>query len=215
MDIEVLEVTPRERSEKAAHIRKDGWIPAELYGNGVDNTSLKVEYQTFRKLYRKAGENTVLELHIGEGKKKANVLVHHLDLDPVTDQIAHIDFINVKMDEEVHTHIPLKFVGTAPAVKDHGGVFNAISHEVEVKCLPKDLVHEIEVDITSLVELGSSIHYSDLAMPKGMTMLNTPEAAVAMVMAPKVEVEETPTEAVNAADVPVAGAEKKEEEKSE
>lgn len=210
MDIEVLEVEPREQADKAKNLRKAGWIPAQYYGHGVENQSLKVEYQTFRKLYRKAGENTVLELHIGDKKKKANVLVHHIDLDPVTDQIEHIDFINVRMDEEVHTHIPLNFVGQAPAVKDHGGIFNAVSHDVEVKCLPKDLVHEIEVDISGLAELGASLHFSDVVMPKGITMLNNPELTVAMVVAPKVESEEA-APVVEAADVPVAGEEKKEE----
>ena len=218
MDIEALEVKPREKSEKAINVRKDGWIPAELYGHGIDNESLKVEYQTFRKLYRKAGDNTVLELHIGDSKKKVNVLVHRLDLHPVTDLITHIDFINVRMDEEVHTHIPFKFVGTSPAVKEQGGMFNVLNNDIEVKCLPKDLVHEIEVDVTVLKEMGDIIHFADVTLPKGITMLNNPETSVAMVTAPRVETEEAaPVEGaiVNAADVPVVGEEKKEGEGAE
>lgn len=211
MDVEVLHVVTREKTEKASDIRRAGWIPAEFYGHGIDNVSLKVEYQTFRKLYRKAGENTVLELNLPD-KKKLSALVHQLDLDPVTDVIRHIDFINVRMDEEVHTHIPVQFVGVSPAVKEQGGVFTVMSHDLEVKCLPKDLVHGIEVDISGLVEVGASLHFSDVVMPKGMTMLNAPENTLAMVVAPRVEsAEDASAPVVSAADVPVAGAEKKEE----
>lgn len=212
MDIEVLELEVRDKARKSKSLRRDGFIPAEYYGNGVENMSLQVEYQTFRKLYRKAGENTVIELHIGDDKKKANVLVHRIDLDPVTDEIVHIDFINVRMDEEVHTNIPLNFVGTAPAVKELAGILNVHYHEVEVKCLPKDLVHGIDVDITSLVDFSVAIHFSDLVLPAAITMVNEPELTVVSVSAPRIEKEPTEEEAAgSAADVPEVGAEATEE----
>lgn len=207
MDIEVLAVEPREKAVSAKSLRREGMIPAEYYGHGKDNVSLQVEYQSFRKLYRKAGENTVIELHVGDDKKTINVLVHKIDLHPVTDEIVHIDFIHVNMNEEVHTNIPFEFVGTAPAVKDLGGMFSAHYNDVEVKCLPKDLVHSIEVDISSLVDFNTAIHFSDIKLPDGYTMMNDPEVTVATCVAPRVEevdepAAETVVEGADATDAP-------------
>lgn len=194
MDIEILDVEVRDKSVSAKSLRRNGGIPAEYYGHGRENMSLKLDYQGFRKLYRRAGENTVVELHVGDDKKKINVLVHNIDLHPVTDEIIHVEFIHVNMDEEVHTHIPLEFTGTAPAVKELAGILTTHYNEVEVKCLPKDLVHSIEVDISGLNDFTDAIHFSDLNLPEGMTMLNDPEVTVATCVAPRIEKDPEPGE---------------------
>lgn len=189
-----LEIQTRNPAMKAGVLRANNLIPAEYYGRGVENRSLQIDYQTFRRAFKKAGTNTILTLKI-DGKDEVNVLVHSLQFDPVTDAIAHIDFTNVRLGEELHTKIPLEFVGQAPAVKELSGMLMTNLTEIEIKCLPKDLIHNIEVSIESLVDFHSFIRVKDLDVPDTITVLNEPEDVVVTVVAPKEEKEEVEGEA--------------------
>ncbi|MEK9159194.1 MAG: 50S ribosomal protein L25 [Patescibacteria group bacterium] len=204
----------RDKSVKAKTIRKMNLIPAEYYGHGVENISLQMDYQSFRKLYKKSGSNTVIDLEI-EGKGVKNVLIHRVDTHTVTDLYTHVEFINVRMDEEVSTTIPVRLEGTAPAVKDLGGILIQNLDGIEVTCLPRDLVAEIVVNVETLVDFNSSITVADLKIPKGITVANEPEASVAYVTQPQEEeVATTETAVVDVASVEVPG-EKKEGEEGE
>ncbi len=193
----------RDKSVKAKNLRKMNLIPAEYYGRGVENMSLQMDYQSFRKLYKKAGNNTVIDLEV-EGKGMKNVLIHNVESDPVTDLYNHVEFINVRMDEEVTTTIPVRLEGVAPAVKELGGILLQNLDEVEVTCLPKDLIHEIVVDITSLVDFNTSITVADLKVPSTIKINNEPDAQVAIVAEPQEE-EVAPAEPVDVASVEVPG----------
>ena len=215
-----MEVKSRSEGVKAKDLLKVNVIPAIFYGRGVESKSLQVDYKTFRRLFRTAGNNTILDLSI-DGKEGTKVLIHEVKRHPITDTITHVDFINVRMDQEIHTHIPVELLGTAPAVKDLGGVLMHQLHEIEVKCLPKDLIPKIELNIESLVELHSAIRVADLSLPAGITVMNNPEDVVVTVIALKVEVEEpvvaAPVEGEAGADAaagtPAAEGEKTEEAK--
>ena len=213
MEILALNLQTRDKNEKVKDLRKSNLIPAEFYGKGVENKSLQVDYQTFRRLFRQAGGNTVLELNVDDGKEKYNALVHEVSYHPVTDVMTHIEFINVSMNEEIHTHIPLKFVGMAPAVKELAGVLVHNLDQIEVKCLPKDMIHDIEVNIESLVDFTNSIHVGDLNVPSKITVLTPADQLVLSVIAPRIEVE-APVEAAAApaaeGAAPAAEGEKKE-----
>lgn len=199
MDTIELEAQTRDKGAKAKDLLNENFIPAEYYGRGVENKSLKMDYQTFRRAFNKAGTNTIIDLKFGG--KAHKVLVHEVQYHPVADTITHVDFINVKMDQEIHTHIPLEFVGVSIAVKDHSGTLMTHIQEVEVKCLPKDLVHSIAVSIDPLVDFHVNIRVKDLTIPAGLTILNEPEDVVVTAMAPRVE-EEAPVESA----APVEGA---------
>lgn len=188
MDTMTLEVQSRSLESRARDLLNSNLIPAEYYGRGVANKSLQIDYQTFRKLFRFAGTNTVIELNV-DGKEKVNVLVHDLQRDPVSDLITHIDFVNVRMDEEIHTHIPLEFVGVSKAVKELGGILVHHLDEIEVKCLPKDLVHNIEVSLDPLVDFHSFVRVKDIVLPPGVAVLNNLEDVVVSASAPRVEEE--------------------------
>lgn len=183
-----LLVQERDNSLSAKSLRKQGMIPMEFYGTGVENRSFQVEYQTFRKLYRVAGGNTVIELSV-DGKEKLNVLVHEVDFGPVHDDIQHVDLINVRMDEKITASIPLVFVGDAPAVKELGAVLTHNMDTVDVEALPKDLPHEIEVDVTVIVDTNTGIHVSDLKVGAGVEIVSNPEDLVAGAVMPRVETE--------------------------
>lgn len=194
MDTVELEVQTRDTSMKVKDLRAQSLIPAEYYGRGVENKSIQMDYQTFRRVFNKAGSNTLITLKIN-GKDELTVLVHDFTMHPVTDEYTHVDFVNVRMGEAITTKVPLEFIGTAPAVKELAGIFTSHMNEVEVKCLPKDLIHSIEVPVESLVDFHTSIRVSDLKVPDTIEILHEMEDSVASVAAPQEEEEEEPVPA--------------------
>ncbi len=206
MSTAILEVQSRDPEARAKDLLAKNILPLEYYGKGVKNRSLQVDYQAFRRLYNQVGESTVVELKI-DGKEAVNVLVHEVKHDPVSDKMTHVDLINIRMDVVIHTHIPLKFVGVSNAVKDNSGTLMTPISQIEIKCLPKDLVHEIEVSIDPLVDFHTNLKIKDIVVPAGITVLNKPEEVVAMVVPPRVEEEAAPVaSAEGEAAAPVEGA---------
>ncbi|MBT6068652.1 50S ribosomal protein L25 [Candidatus Peregrinibacteria bacterium] len=199
MDTIVLEAKVRDKNLKLNHLRADSRVSAEYYGKGVENMSLDLDYQDFRRAFMAGGGNTVFDLTI-DGKAH-KVLVHEVQMDPMTDLYTHIDFISVDMNKEVTTQIPLVFTGTAPAVKELGGTLIENRNEVTVKCLARDLIHEIEVDITSLEDFNAVIHISDITVPAGIEIVDELELTIATISAPKTaeQIEAEEAEATEAA----------------
>lgn len=184
--MDTVSLTAQQRGDtKAKQILADGHIPAIIYGPALEQESQKlmVEYQEFRKAFRHAGESTIIHLTV-EGKELP-VLVHSIDFHPVAGTFEHIDFYAVDMKKKVHTHIPLVFVGNAPVVKEKNAILVHSKDQVEVECLPKDLIHHIEVDISSLEEYHDHIAVGALNVPDGITILDDPESNVISAAAPK------------------------------
>lgn len=208
METLILEAQPREVTMKAKYVRTSGRIPAVYYGRGQKNIHLALEYQMFRKLFEKAGENTVLELNVGG--KKFPVLVHDVQYDPVADTIAHVDFIHVDMTKEVTTSVKVVVIGVSPAVKNLAGVLDVQKQELKIRCLPKDLIHAIEVDVSSIADFHTSIRVKDVKVAATITLIDNPEDTVVTATPPRAEEETKPAEAApaeGAAGTPVAGAE--------
>ena len=146
--------------KKVKTLRKQGIIPAVLYGAKIKPISLEIDYNEFEKIYKEAGESTILELKIG--KELKNVLIYNTSRDPVSDKIIHADFYQVRMDELITTKVPLVFEGSSPAVEIKDGVLVKNITEVEVEALPANLPHEIKVDISILKTLEDLIYIKDL-----------------------------------------------------
>lgn len=210
MDQVTFPAQTRDKSVTAKNLRKINLIPAEYYGRGIENLSLQLDYQSFRKLFRKAGSNTVIDLDV-EGKGVKKVLIQHVVKHPVTDLYSHVDFINVRMDEKVTTTVPIRLEGQAPAVKDLAGILIQNLHEIEVTCLPGDLIHEVILDLSSLVDFNTSLHVSDIKVPSTITILTDLETSVAQVVEPQEE-EVAPAEPVDVASVEVTTEKKEGEE---
>ncbi len=189
MDKMTLDVQSREEGTKAKKLLASGLIPIEFYGKGTENMSLQVDYQAFRKLFRFAGTNTIISLNIDGGKSKVDTIVHDVNYHPITDKIIHVDFVKVKMDEFVYTKIPIVLTGVAPAVKELGGTLMHNLDELEVKCLPGDLIHNIEVSIEPIVDFNSFIRVKDLSVPDTLEVLGDPEEVVVTAVPPRVEEE--------------------------
>jgi len=206
-----LKAEPREvLGRKVNKLRQSGQIPAVLYGRGIKSMPLSVEIKEFLKIFKEAGETSILELTAAG--KKHSVLVHDLGRDPLSGEIEHIDFYEVKMDEKIRTGIPLIFAGESAAVKSDGGVLVKTIQEVEVEALPKDLPKEIIVDVSSLATFEDKIHIKDLKVGDGVKVLAESEEVVALVVPPRSEkeleeIETKPTGEIG--EVPVVGKEEK------
>lgn len=196
------------RGKAVKKLRLEGKLPAVLYGHGLEPRNLFVLYNPFSKVFKEAGESTLVDLYVdGEPHK---VLIADVQYHPVTDKLEHVDFREVKMTEKIEADIPLKFIGESRAVKELGGILVKSIGQVKVRCLPQYLAHEIEVDLSPLGEFGSVIRVSDIKIPEGIELLlvNLREV-VATVTAPREEeVAPAPAE-VDLSAIKTVGEEKK------
>lgn len=197
----------REGKERSKVLAMSSLLPAVVYGHGFDPQSLVVDYQEFRRAYIKAGETTIIDLDI-EGKS-VPVLVKEVQFHPVSDKMQHIDFFKVNLKEKIKAHVPVVFIGTAPAVKNMGGILTHQLDHIDVECLPNEIPHEFEVDVTGMVDFDGVVYVKDMPAIPGVEILNDGDQIIASIVAPKVEVESelTPQEMeaqalaeVNAAD---------------
>ncbi len=199
-----LKAEKREKNEKLAA----DYIPAVLYGNGIESQSLKLKKVDFEKAYETAGESNLIDLDFGSGAVK--VLVKDTQRDVLKYTFTHVDFYQVNMKEKVSTEIPFSFIGEAKAVKELGGMLMKEMDGIEIECLPSDLVDHIDVDISVLTTFDDVITVGDLILPKGFELKhNNAEDVVAKVVEPKAqEVEEVKP----AEETPAAAPEAKKEE---
>ena len=163
--------------KSARDTRAAGNVPAVVYGNGFESVTISVAYSDMLRTYRKAGTSSIIDLDI-EGKK-AKVLVHDMQLDPVRNEITHVDFHALNLKEKTTVHIPLKFVGESPAVKTHGGTFISSHDALDIRCLPTDIPHDIEIDISQLKELHDHVTVVDLGLdPSKFELMGMDEETV-------------------------------------
>ena len=193
----ILKAEKREiTGKKVRSLRKAGKLPAVLYGAGEKGTLLEVSEKDFEKVFKQAGESTLVELEIGENKK--NVLIHDVDFDPIKDKPRHVDFLQVRMDKPIRAKVHVIFEGESPAVKNLGGVLVKIIHELEVEALPKDLPHELKIDISNLQNLEDKFLVSNLKLPSGVKVIADSNEVLALVEIPRTEEEIKAEEAATA-----------------
>ena len=187
---ESIRLSAEDRSEEkpVSTMRKNGRIPAILYGHGHESRMLAVPYLEFSRAYKEAGENTIVELSL-DGEKPVNTLIYDVQTDPLTGKFLHIDFYQVRMNVKVDASVPLVFVGESLAVRGSGGVLVKALDEVEVSCLPGNIPHEFSVDISALATFDDQIHVSDIIVPEGVEMLSDPDTVVALVDRPRTDEE--------------------------
>lgn len=193
-------------------LRRDGYIPAVLYGKGQEALSLQVLVKDFGKVFKMAGESTLVYVNVSG--KTYPTIIHDVSRDALTDSILHADFYKVRLDEKIKTNVPVVFIGESPAVKDLGGIFVRNVNELEVEALPQDLPHEITVDISFLKNFGDQVLVKDIDLGTNVKIEADTETIVASIQEPMSEEElkaslEAPTAGVE--DVEVIKKEKLEE----
>ncbi len=209
MESLTLKAAPRTAlGRRAQRVRTSGSIPAVVYGRELTPKPLSISGVEFARVYRSAGESTLVDLAV-DGAPPMKTLIQEVARDPITGHPIHVDFHAVSMTEKLHTRIPLKFIGVAPAVKEVGGVIVKQFDHVEVDALASALVHEIEVDLTPLARLDDVIRFRDLRVPPGITLKHDPEEIVVSVTE-VTEEEVAPTPSAAPESVEVVGAKGKE-----
>ncbi len=201
---------PRDMKIKPEALRANGRIPAVFYGPKEKNTPISVSTIDFIKVFKKAGESSVIILK--EGKNEHEVLIQDIDVHPVTGAPRHADFYVIEKGKKVKVNIPLIFEGISPAVKDKGAILIKVARDLEIEAAPKDLPPELKVDISSLVEFSSTIMAKDIKLPEGVTLISGAEEIVASVSEAKEEVEEVKPVDMSAIEVEKKGKEAKEGE---
>src|SRR3989344_4364905 len=204
MDKVILKAEQRKLSgRKTKALRRSGIIPGNVYGKKVKSVSLQVDLSEFKKVFTKTGETNLVELQLGKEVKP--VLIHNIQIDPVSDALLHIDFLQVDLKEKVTAQIPLELVGESPAEKQGLGTVVLYLNELEVEALPADLPDKFEIDATALTEVDQAVAVKDLkvdvtkvevkAEPDEILAKVEPPRAEEEILPPATEVEEGAAEA--------------------
>ncbi len=186
-------------AKKLAELRLAGLLPGVMYGPHREPMPVSVSLIDFSKLHTTAGESSLIDVMMEGAKDSVKALIQDVQYDPVKGSLIHFDLLEINMNEEMTATVQLVFVGEAPAVKELGGTLMKPHGEVQVKCLPKDLVSQIEVDLSVLKSFEEAIFVEDLKLPAGLTVVDSKEQLVAKVTPPLSEDELKAMEAVPAA----------------
>jgi large subunit ribosomal protein L25 len=183
----------------ARTLRREGQVPAVIYGHGREPLSLSLNARDLDKLLSHIqAESTVIEVSVGGSTAKT--LIREIQRHPIKRQILHVDFQALVAGEKVTVNIPIVLEGIPEGVKLEGGVLDQTLRELEIECDPSDIPDHAELDVTAMV-IGDSLHVSDIKLPANVKILDDPETSVAVLAAPRAVIEETPVaEAVEGAE---------------
>jgi len=173
---------------KSRQLRATGEIPAIVYGSGIQPSSITINRNAFLKTYKQAGESSIVELAVGENEP-LHVLIQDTQIDPLLNEVTHVDFRSIDMNKEIEASVQLEVTGESPAVKALGGTLVLSRDYVTVRCLPAKLVRSLAVDISKLATFEDSIRVKDLVLPDGMTIIDQSTLSIAAVEAPRSEEE--------------------------
>lgn len=205
---------------KVKTLRKQGFIPAHVFGKKVKTEHVQVTASEFSKVFEKTGETGIIDLAVdsssseasAKGGRKKPVLVKNVQLHPVTDAPLHIDFYQVNLSEKVKVNVPIEIIGESPAVHKKIGVLLTPVSEIEIEALPADLPENIEVDVTALDEVGKEIKVKDLKIDRSKIEVHADEEIVVAQIGELVTKEMEAVEAEVEAEQAEAAAEKAAEE---
>jgi len=217
--MEQIELKTQKRTvlgKKVKNLRREGLVPAVLYGRKTDSVSLQIEERELNRVLAQAGGHRLIALKIGRARKRQMALARDVQWDVIARRPIHVDFYAVVMTEKITTEVPLVLVGEAPAMVQEGVMLLQSLDEVEIECLPGDLPEAIEVDLSGLEEIDQAIYVKDLQAPPAVEILTDAEEMVAKVgwaAAEEVEEEVVPVE-LEEVEVIARGKEEEEEEES-
>jgi large subunit ribosomal protein L25 len=196
--MEKIVITAQKRDQtgkKVKYLRREGLIPAVIYGRDIETLPISLKKRETTLLFKKISGSTILTIDV-DGKEHAT-LVREVQHDYIKNELLHIDFQAVSLMEKLRTHVSLTLVGKAPVLENFDALIVSGIDQIEVECLPQDLVDTIEVDVSSLAEIGSAIYVKDLPKLANMEILTDLEELVAVASAVKEEVEPVVEELVS------------------
>ncbi len=204
-----LTVEKRDTAKNTNGMRREGVMPAVVYGRSEESTPISLSRKEFEKVFKQGGSSTVITLKgLGEDK---DALIHDVEFHAVSGEPLHADFYAIEKGQTVTVSVPLEFDGVSPAVKDLGGILVKVMHEIEMEVQPKDLPAAIHVDISALTGLDSKIFVSDLKFPSSAVLSVPTDEVVAMVDTAKEETEEAAPMDLSSIETSVERGKKEEE----
>lgn len=182
-----LAVTTREiTGKKVSHLRRQGLLPAVLFGHGAESVPATIDLHQFEQLRRHTGANALIDVSL-DGQKAHRALIHSVQVHPVTRAPLHVDLFLVRMTEELTVDVPVVLTGTSFAVDKLGGTLFHALDVLKVKALPDHLPQSFEVAVDSLADFDATLHVRDVAIPSGVTLLTDPDEVLCKVLAPRIE----------------------------
>jgi len=213
MEMIPLPVQARTKGHTPQQLRRQEIVPCVVYGNETENMPVECDHKALLKAFTKAGESTLVELEVNG--KKIPVLFHAITFHPVTEKITHVDFYAVNMKKEIEAHVPIRLKGESPAVKELGAVLVTSADHLTVKCLPTNLPHALEADISSLAAFGDTLTAAEVPVPQGVKVLEDAEHVIASVQEPRRAEEEVTAATEEGAEGTSEGEEAKAEGRGE
>lgn len=204
-----LKANKRDLGSDLGAMRKKGEIPAVFYGAGKASTPVTLRSVDFKKVWASSGESSTVKVSTPDGD--IDVLIHEVQTDPITDEPIHVDLLVLDMNKTIKVGVPLEFTGISSVVKSGVGTLVKVLYEIEIEALPKDLPHNLVVDISSLNTLEDQILVKDIVLPKGVVPV-TPLEEVVCSIAEQKEVVETESQPIDLSAIEVEKKGKKEEE---
>lgn len=186
----VVQAEPRNvgSTNLARRMRRADKLPAVIYGGEGDSLPVAVDPRAVTRILKsESGENTVFQVQI-EGGEPETVMIFDYQIDPITHSLMHADFVRIAMDEAIEVEVPIELIGVPKGVEVDGGVLDHSLREVTIECLPGDIPDEFTVDVSEL-EIGDSVHVSDLRIPPSVTLVTDTGRTVASVVPPVSEEE--------------------------
>lgn len=203
-------------SASAGRLRRTGWFPAVIYGEGRPGLDIQLNQHDFVVMLRgHRSENMIVDLAVEGIEKPFKVMLKAMQHHPVTGRVIHVDFYEISMTRKIEIELPVKLTGIPTGVANEGGILEHVLRALTVQCLPGDLIEEVELDVSGLA-VGKTLRVRDVQIDAAKyRVLDDPEQVVAAVAAPRTEEEEkaeAEAEAATAAAGPEVLTEKKEEE---
>jgi large subunit ribosomal protein L25 len=172
-------------------LRREGVLPGVVFGKGSESVPVQLDAKAFEGLYRSAGRTGIVRLTVPGAKGKKSAMIKGVQRNPLSGHALHVDFFLVDLTQEMQSDVPLTFIGDAPAIELTNGTLMTPLDHLKVRALPADIPHEIELDLSSLVDLEATLHVRDVVLPNDkVTILNEPEELLARVLPQRGEEEE-------------------------
>lgn len=177
---------------KVKKVRQEGLLPANIYGKKIKSQAVEVSLEDFKNVYKKVGETGLVEIDL-DGDKRP-VLIHNVQLHPVSDATLHADFFQVDLKEKVTAQVPVELVGESPTEKSGAGTVVQHINEITVEALPADLPEKFQVDASALIEVDQVVLVKDLKYNKDKVEVKTNENEIIIKVEPfkKIKIEEAP-----------------------
>ena len=176
--------------KKVRFLRRKGTTPANMYGHGFESVPLTVDTKKLKQTLARAGKTDLISLQVTDSSAPVMVLIREIQKDPLTTELLHVDFYQVKMTEKIKADIPLFFAGEAPALKKKNVSLLHLMDSLHIEALPDHLPHNLQVDLSQLLDIDQAIYVKDIPLSEGITLLSDPEQIVIKAVETHIKVEE-------------------------